>query len=158
MCHCDRATFRATKASCQHSGLISWLKVIAAFALTRFCWRMLQNFPGTNHLDFNTGDAKAPIKNYILTEERGTYFFPTCLVCLQVPNLSVFASVARGKQSRQLGAMADKRDIRSLWKSQRLLTSYSAAKHKRLCVSSDTAWTNKLHWIRMERWHLDSCR
>lgn len=75
MCHCDRATFRATKASCQHSGLISWLKVIAAFALTRFCWRRLRNFPGTKHLDFNTGDAKAPIKNYILTEERGTYFF-----------------------------------------------------------------------------------
>lgn len=54
--------------------------------------------------------------------------------------------------------MADKRDVRSLWTSRRLLAAFSAAQHNRLCIPSDAAsnvqFTRKLHWIRMERWHL----
>lgn len=144
VCSCDRANFRATKALCQRSGLISGLKVSAAFALTcvrgdvaRFAWRQ--------HLDFNSGDANTPTTNYIITNnmEHSPPFGPSP----SFANLSVFPSVTKQKQNLQLRVMADERDARS---GLRLLTSLSAAQHKRLRVPSDGPWTCNLAINRIE--------
>ena len=134
--------------------LISWLKVIAAFALTRVCGvvrcqiSLAPNIPTLTQVM-----PKLQIKNYIITNNMEHFFSPT-VWSVSKPQTFLSSHLSQGEnragdeerqQTKETSDLSERAHVCSLTLRRNTSASVSPAIRQ---------WTSKLCWIKMERWHL----